>query len=397
MSGKKAEPTGGAGGSADNVAFAKEAALVKDIAASQAAAQSKMSPMEKAEVALTRERLLVEKEQLLQRRRRTIASFDDALLELRTEKLRLEADLKTTDLRKLVLFQELTLLKEFEKKDTTLAKRLESKHTEKAEIVTRVAECQDKLATKKTEIERLLDRDRQIMAEFNAALGENNKFYDVMLKIFKRKVKRKKQTDGDEDEDEDEEDEDDDDEDYDEDEDEEEEETCPPGCDPALYDKVCELREKRMEQEEVYTEFQKGVEALKKENDMLIKKEKIIDNAVKATENDIQAFQTEKQGKLNELICMVTLQMSQVRHVEGENKQLPHDLSKDLVFPADEMRKLQSRIKELGEEKAALRKRQKSLRQEHVALHKELSAKAEKIRELDARARATCSCSSSGR
>ena len=232
MSGKKAEPTGGAGGSADNVAFAKEAALVKDIAASQAAAQSKMSPMEKAEVALTRERLLVEKEQLLQRRRRTIASFDDALLELRTEKLRLEADLKTTDLRKLVLFQELTLLKEFEKKDTTLAKRLESKHTEKAEIVTRVAECQDKLATKKTEIERLLDRDRQIMAEFNAALGENNKFYDVMLKIFKRKVKRKKQTDGDEDEDEDEEDEDDDDEDYDEDEEEEEEEVCPPGCDP---------------------------------------------------------------------------------------------------------------------------------------------------------------------
>ena len=38
-----------------------------------------------------------------------------------SEKLKLEADLKTTDLRKLVLFQELALLKEFEKKDTTRA------------------------------------------------------------------------------------------------------------------------------------------------------------------------------------------------------------------------------------------------------------------------------------
>ena len=275
-----------------------------------------------------------------------MASFDDALLELRTEKLRLEADLKTTDLRKLVLFQELTLLKEFEKKDTTLAKRLESKHTEKAEIVTRVAECQDKLATKKTEIERLLDRDRQIMAEFNAALGENNKFYDVMLKIFKRKVKRKKQTDGDdEDFDEDEDDEDMDDEDFDEDEEEEEEEVCPPGCDPSLYDKVCELREKRLEQEEVYADFQKGVEALRKENDMLIKKEKVIDKALQDTEVDIQSFQTEKQGKLNELHVLVTLQMSQVKHLAEENGgQLPEDLTGDLVFPRPRLHALRERI-----------------------------------------------------
>ena len=63
----------------------------------------------------------------------------------------------------------------------------------------------------------------------------------------------------------------------------------------------------------MYTDFQKGVEALRKENDMLIKKEKVIDKALKDTEADIQSFQTEKQGKLNELHVVVTLQMSQVR------------------------------------------------------------------------------------
>ena len=72
---------------------------------------------------------------------------------------------------------------------------------------------------------------------------------------------------------------------------------------------MCELREKRLEQEEVYTEFQQGVESLKKENDMLIKKEKLIDKALKDTETDIQTFQTEKQGKLNELHVVVTLQI----------------------------------------------------------------------------------------
>ena len=63
-----------------------------------------------------------------------------------------------------------------------------------------------------------------------------------------------------------EEEEDDEDDDLDDDLDDEEEEVCPPGCDPAMYEKVCELREKRLEQEEVYADFQKAVEALKKEN-----------------------------------------------------------------------------------------------------------------------------------
>ena len=65
-----------------------------------------------------------------------------------------------------------------------------------------------------------------------------NKFYDVMLKIFAQdQAEKGGRGRDDEDFDEDEDDEDMDDEDFDEDEEEEEEEVCPPGCDPALYDK----------------------------------------------------------------------------------------------------------------------------------------------------------------
>ena len=148
---------------------------------------------------------------------------------------------------------------------------------------------------------------------------------------------------------------------------------------------MCELRERRLEQEELYADFQKGVDGLKKENDALIRKEKVIDKALKDTEADIQSFQTEKQGKLNELHVFVTLQMSQVKHMA--DGVLPDDLTSDLVFPSEELEKLRARIRELAEEKAALRKRQKALRTEHVTLHKEQSSKGEKLRELDARAR----------
>jgi len=339
-----------------------------------------------AESALAREKLLFERRKLLERRQRSISSFDAALVELRVEKLKLAADLKTTDLRKLALFQELQLLKEFEKKDVSLAQKLETKHHEKSEIVGRVAECQDKLTQKKGEIERLLEKDKQIMQEFNSALGENNKFYDVLLRIFKKKIKRARKSNAEGGGDEEYNSDEDEDEGLDSDEelDGEEEEVCPPGCDPALYEKVCELREKRLEQEDVYADFQKGVELLKKENDTLVKKEKVIDKALRDTEADIQAFQTEKQRKLNELHVLVTLQLHQVEHLVDEK--LPADLTSSLVISNAELRQLKARTRVIQDEKKELRRKQKSLRAEHAALLKDQAIKAERVREYEARA-----------
>jgi len=64
---------------------------------------------------------------------------------------------------------------------------------------------------------------------------------------------------------------------------------------------VCELREKRLDQEEMLAEFQKAADTLKKDQEALMKKEKIIDQALKQTDDEIQQFQTFKQQKLNEI------------------------------------------------------------------------------------------------
>lgn len=92
-------------------------------------------------------------------------------------------------------------------------------------------------------------------------------------------------------------------------------------------------------------EIQKAVDALKKENDSLLKKEKIIDQALRATETEIQEFQTQKQQKLNELDVIVTLHLHQIQFTE--RGALPADLGPALVFVNEGLLKLRNRIKEL--------------------------------------------------
>lgn len=66
---------------------------------------------------------------------------------------------------------------------------------------------------------------------------------------------------------------------------------CPPGCDQELFDLACEMREKRMDVEELLAEEKKSLEILKREVEGLKKKLKVMDTGVKAAKNDLQAFQ----------------------------------------------------------------------------------------------------------
>ena len=277
------------------------------VAASAAgAASSDLSELELAELSARRLKLEFEKRKILEKINRTVSAFDSALVNLLRERFKLEVDLKTTDLRLLLLYQELKLLKEFEKRDQALAQKLEAKCLEKAEVVSRVAECQERLANKKADIERL--NPKQLFGQLQAIVPETHKHAEELFRIFKKKIKRAKKAAAGEEE------EDDDDElsDFDDLDDEEDEEFCPPGCDPALYEQVCELREKRLDQEDVLADLLKTVEALKKDHEALIKKERVIDAALNASESEIRDFQSHKQQELNKLDTIVALKMHQV-------------------------------------------------------------------------------------
>merc|ERR550537_549476 len=280
------------------------------------------------------------------------------------------------------MFRELVLLRQFEAKDAGLAKKLANARTSKSAVVAEITECQTKLAAKKEEIARWNEKAKNIINEFNALVGETNQFHPQLLKIFKKKIKRAKKRTGDEDEDEEEEEDwdDDDDEDFDEDEEEEEEDACPPGCDQTLYDKVLELREKRLDQEEILNEFQKAIDELQRTCDRHKNRQVQIDKDLQGSKGEIQTFQNEKQKKLNEIMVCTPLNFDQVHATvpkdpeaeePGPPELLTSSLDDCLIFGADALKKLKSRSKELVGENKTLRTNYRELHKTKTRLERE--------------------------
>jgi len=371
--------------------------------AKEPSADTELSTLQQAQKEARCRRIQNERQSLIEKTQQTVAMFDEAIYELRQEKLKLDNDLKAADLRMLTLYQELVLLREFETKDSALAAKMEKCKAEKDGVVAAISDFQDQLATKREEIAVWQEKDKDIMNEFNTLVGEGNQFMPQLLKIFKKRVKRAKKRTGDEDEDEeDEEDWDEDDEDFDDeeegDEDDDEEDACPAGCDQTLYDKVLELREKRLDQEEIISDFQKTIDELTRNNERQQTREKQINKDLKQTEKEIESFQTEKQQRLNQLDVVITMKLDQLRCMVpadpdaepgpgGENKpeMLSSGVNDCLVFGRKQLATLKSRIKELEVENKGLRQEFKNLHKEQSRLGREKKVKDAEIAQFNAK------------
>merc|ERR1711998_383908 len=161
-----------------------------------------------------------------------------------------------------------------------LAARQRKKLKEKQDIERRYAACKEAADAKNQEAEALVEKQHEIEAEFDVAVPPRHAKREELLKVFRKKIKRRKKPLKDDEEDDydseefDEESESDDDDD-DDDEDSEEEEICPDKVDKATWEKVLELRERRLDHDEVMAEFKAGLERLNKESDQLTKKSKV--------------------------------------------------------------------------------------------------------------------------
>ncbi|KAH9503836.1 Cilia- and flagella-associated protein 44 [Bulinus truncatus] len=217
-------------------------------------------------------RLAYEQSQLIQHIQNLMLKFDAELRLLRHDKFKLDVTMLDADLRQVTLFEELVLLKEYEKREDILADKVVIKEQEKADMQLKILEIQGKIDLKKKDIEKLQEKEKGLMAQFTQSLGENNKFAEYLTKVFKKRVKRtkKKATDGadsDEDSDSDSSDESE----WEESDEESDSEVggydldvCPPGCDQKLYDDTCMLREKRLDIEDALTEEKKMQNGQKK-------------------------------------------------------------------------------------------------------------------------------------
>ncbi|XP_029795183.1 cilia- and flagella-associated protein 44 [Suricata suricatta] len=327
---------------------------------------------------------------LTNRIKELIVTFDAELRLLRHQKLKLDTQMKLSDLHHVTLFQEMLLLKNFEKQENILQESVNSLDKEEQDMQWKINETLKEMEEKKNQIATLQDQEKALYAGFQAALGENNKFANFLTKVLKKRIKRVKkkevERDADEEEDSDESSEEESSLESDEDESGSDDEVfddsiCPTNCDVGLFELAIQLREKRLDIEESLVEEKKIVDNLQKEYDTLSKKVKIVATNLNAAEKALEAYQREKQQQLNELLVVVPLKLHQIEHIVlGE---IPNDLSGTLVFSNHSLRRLQERILQLQEENSQQQKLNKEYRDRRKQLFREKREMAKNISKME--------------
>jgi len=325
--------------------------------------------------------LRYERDQLISRQETLVSSFDQALQERRQEKLTKEADLKAAELKKIVFVHELQLLKDFEKRDNSLQNKYDSKLTELQDLEKWLQDSQSKLDVRSQEVERSLEAKRQIQKEFDQLVDKSHPFRQLLLRAFNRKIKRKNDGEKDDEEDSNEEESDED------SDDDEEEEIAPSGCDQLLFEKICDLCERKQKQEDEIAEVHKSIDSLKREVHIAQKKQQNVQTQLNGVKCEVEEFQKEKQGKLNSINISVLLRAEQVKHlVDMEVLPTYADLSKGLIFHNESLCKLESRIDEVEEEKKRLNQENLQLKKQHSQLEKDRREKETRIANLEQKA-----------
>ncbi|KDO35721.1 hypothetical protein SPRG_18870 [Saprolegnia parasitica CBS 223.65] len=345
-----------------------------------------LSPLEDEERRVKATQVQMQIDALKHKVAHAIETFDDAIYRLRREKMKLDIALKKGEIKLLTRLGELVLLEQFESKETLLVSKLEKCKADKAQVVKDLTECSDQLLTKRKELDECQASEASIQSDFVNLVGSLHPSFAVLQKIFKKRLKRAKKRANDDDGGDDDDDDDDDDDEYnsddDDDDDGNEDETCPAGCDVNLYEKVLALREQKADIDDSTGDVVKAIDELKRATDRQTQKQRQIDKELTATEQDIQAFQTEKQMRFNELDVVVALSKQQLRCMqpaalpEGMSPEsaqlvLPETIENGLIFTKSAIQRLCTRIRSLQDENKALRQVFKDLHKQQNQLSRD--------------------------
>ena len=251
-----------------------------------------------------------------------IKAFDDEIREMQKEKYRLESDLKNAEMKLILFFEELILLKSMESKDIAINKRLASSRQEKGHILKEINDISRKLKDKKKEIDEIKEKEEDLMMRFHELCPERSDKYEEIRKFFEKIIKRRRRVEkpekadaGEDDEDEDEDAEEEEME--EEEEDEDEDENTIAGLPPEEYkiEEIEKLREDRLDLYEEKEKILQFISDLDNQRRRLENKERAIKSDLEETEEELADFQSEKMAKLNELQVSIVLKVKQIQNL----------------------------------------------------------------------------------
>ncbi|NWT92511.1 CFA44 protein, partial [Urocynchramus pylzowi] len=360
----------------------------------EALEMEKVEPTEMELEILKREKIknLYLQETLIKKINTLVINFDAELRLLRHKKLKMDVQMKSADLRCITCCEELLILKKLEIHENLLEEQICALINQQEDMHSKLKSCLAQLEDRKCEIVMLEEREKALYASFEASLGENNEFADVLTDILKKEVEYLEKEEVGREAGEQNENEKEDGEKPDLKTDEEnrgsenilfDDSVCPEGCREDLFLNTIQLRQQRIGIEKALKKEKKIAADLKKEYNALAIKAKEIEISLDTTSKEMEAFQWEKLHRLNELDVVVPLRLHQVQClVDGE---MPRDFSQTLIFTNQSLQYLQKRIVDLRNEKIMQRETHKKAKEQYKQLLQDKKEMEMEIQELEER------------
>ncbi|XP_051907851.1 cilia- and flagella-associated protein 44-like isoform X2 [Hippocampus zosterae] len=344
------------------------------IAAFEEGEEEEPEEEEAAELSELKEsKLLSMQESILEKMESMVARFDKEHSTCLQKAQMLDWRLKLGHLRRLTLYQELLLLQEVDKREEILQEKLDARVKEENNLLSKLEECKEALELKRKAVRKAREKEKAVTKAFQASLGDCKNYEEYVTKVFKRKPKRVKKTEepgeGEDDFDDYENWDGDDDDDWDALDGEAATDECPPGLESKLFEHILQLRERRLDLEELLTEEKKSADVLERERDGLVKKLNSVKITRQAAEDDLEQVNREKQQKMNQLHVVVPLKLHQIEF--DITVQVPSDHSPALVLNGTELRRLRERVQQLEVEKRQQTEVYNQARQQHIKLIQE--------------------------
>lgn len=146
--------------------------------------------------ALRLERKLFQQSDLIQKMKSMIKSYDDDFANLVAERHALFIHVVLLDLHILALQQELLVLTKFESHEDKLSNAVNTNMLELMNAQDTLVGINSKVEAHKAAIDILSEKEKQIQGQFYSSIVDN-KFYDFLRKIFKKKYKPPREHDPD--------------------------------------------------------------------------------------------------------------------------------------------------------------------------------------------------------
>nr|XP_029730533.1 LOW QUALITY PROTEIN: cilia- and flagella-associated protein 44-like [Aedes albopictus] len=296
---------------------------------------------------------LFKQDKIIDKITKQIDDFDRELTELSERRMKVEVDAKYLEIYQLTLYQELWILKDFEKIERKMINTVEELTLERNSLQNLVVESKQYIEQSKQEMEQIRSEQKSIFQQFTASCADNS-FSPFLKRIYKKKYKPCKiNNDKDETESSSE---------YSSEDidalenavDTEvskiflDEQPCPIGCDPELYELTIKLRNEKLELEKRYYEENRTLNETIKTMEGYKMKLVYVEARLNDKKRELLNFRREKQARLNDIDTLVILKMDQMQYFRTEIEF--YDIENSLLFNNEKLMKLYARVGQLAME-----------------------------------------------